>query len=44
MDDRRDVIAKSIWEDYQHRLTARISDKEDEDNSSDGNGNGDETE
>jgi hypothetical protein len=44
MDDRRDAIAKSMWEDYQCRLAARISDEEDEDNSSDGNDNGDETE
>jgi hypothetical protein len=43
MDDRRDAIAKSMWEDYQRRLAARISD-EDEDNSSDGDGDGDETE
>jgi hypothetical protein len=42
MDDRRDVIAKSMWEDYQRRLAARVSD-EDEDNSSDGDGDGDET-
>jgi hypothetical protein len=41
MDDRCDAIAKSMWEDYQCRLAARISD---EDNSSDGNGDGDETE
>jgi hypothetical protein len=44
MDDRRDAIVKSMWEDYLCRLTARISDEEDEDNSSNGNGNGDETE
>jgi hypothetical protein len=42
MDDRHYAIAKSMWEDYQHRLAARISDEEDEDNSSDGDG--DETE
>jgi hypothetical protein len=43
MDDRYDVTAKSMWEDYQCRLAARISD-EDEDNSSDGDGDGDKTE
>jgi hypothetical protein len=42
MDDRCDAITKSMWEDYQRRLAARVSD-EDEDNSSDGNGDGDET-
>jgi hypothetical protein len=41
MDDRRDAIAKSMWEDYQGRLAARISD---EDNSSNGDGDGDKTE
>jgi hypothetical protein len=40
MDDRRDAIAKNMWEDYQRRLAARISDEEDEDNSSDGDGDG----
>jgi hypothetical protein len=44
MDDRHDVIMKSMWEDYQCRLAARISDEEDEDNSSDDNGDGDESE
>jgi hypothetical protein len=44
MDDRRDAIAKSMWEDYQHRLAARILDEEDEDNSSNGDGDSDESE
>jgi hypothetical protein len=44
MDDRCDAIAKSMWEDYQCRLTAGILDEEDEDNSSDGDGDGDESE
>jgi hypothetical protein len=44
MDDRCDAIAKSMWEDYQHRLAARILDEEDEENSSFGDSNGDESE
>jgi hypothetical protein len=39
MDDRCDVIAKSMWEDCQCRLAARIL--EDEENSSFGDGDGD---
>jgi hypothetical protein len=42
MDDRCDAIVKSMWEDYQHRLTARMFDEEDEENFSFGNGNSDE--
>jgi hypothetical protein len=41
MDDRHDAIAKSMWEDYQCRLTARILDEEDEENSSFGDSDGD---
>jgi hypothetical protein len=41
MDDRHDVIVKSMWEDYQHRLTARILDEKDKDNSSNSDSNGD---
>jgi hypothetical protein len=44
IDDRHNVIVKSMWEDYQHRLTARILDEEDEENSSFGYGDGDKSE
>jgi hypothetical protein len=33
MDDRCDMIAKSMCEDHQCRLAARILDEEDEENS-----------
>jgi hypothetical protein len=41
MDDRCDVIAKSMWEYCQCRLTAIILDEEDEENSSFGDGDSD---
>jgi hypothetical protein len=44
MDDRYDVIEKSMWEDYQCRHAARILDEEDEDNSIHSDGDGDESE